>query len=164
MSFDPITAGIDLVKDVGGKLIDHFFPDPEQRAKAELELAKMAQDGRLQEMVQSNERFKQEVADRQSAREREAQVATSEAAPTINKVVTPILALGTVGIAMFLFGVVLFQSGLLDASRKDLAIYILGALTTAVTQVLSYYFGSSDGSAKKNTLLEDMMDKNHGGK
>ena len=164
MSFDPITAGIDLVKDVGGKLVDHFFPDPEQRAKAEMELAKLTQEGKIQEWVQENERFKAEVADRQSARERESSIATSDTAPMVNKVVTPILALGTVGIAMFLFGVVLFQSGLLDASRKDLAIYILGALTTAVTQVLSYYFGSSDGSAKKNTLLEDMMDKNRGSK
>ena len=164
MSFDPITAGIDLVKDVGGKLVDHFFPDPEQRAKAELELAKLTQEGKIQEWVQDNERFKAEVADRQSARERESSIATSDAAPMVNKVVTPILALGTVGIAMFLFGVVLFQTGLIDASRKDLAIYILGALTTAVTQILSYYFGSSDGSAKKNTLLEDMMGKGNGGK
>ena len=164
MSFDPITAGIDLVKDVGGKLVDHFFPDPEQRAKAEMELAKLTQEGKIQEWVQENERFKAEVADRQSARERESSIATSDAAPMVNKVVTPILALGTVGIAMFLFGVVLFQTGLIDTSRKDLAIYILGALTTAVTQILSYYFGSSDGSAKKNTLLEDMMGKSNGGK
>ena len=164
MSFDPITAGIDLVKDVGGKLVDHFFPDPEQRAKAEMELAKLTQEGKIQEWVQDNERFKAEVADRQSARERESSIATSDAAPMVNKVVTPILALGTVGIAMFLFGVVLFQTGLIDTSRKDLAIYILGALTTAVTQILSYYFGSSDGSAKKNTLLEDMMGKANGGK
>ena len=162
MSFDPITAGIDLVKDVGGKLVDHFFPDPEQRAKAEMELAKLTQEGKIQEWVQENERFKAEVADRQSARERESSIATSDAAPMVNKVVTPILALGTVGISMVLFGVVLFQTGLIDASRKDLAIYILGALTTAVTQILSYYFGSSDGSAKKNTLLEDMMGKNRG--
>lgn len=159
MAFDPITAGIELAKDVGGKLIDHFFPDPEQAAKAQMELAKMAQDGRLQEMVQENERFKTEVEDRNAARQREAQIATSEAAPQINKIVTPVLALGTVAIAMFLFGVVLFQTGLIDASRKDLAIYILGALTTAVTQILSYYFGSSDSSAKKNSVIDEMLKK-----
>lgn len=164
MAFDPITAGIDLAKEVGGKLIDHFLPDPNEAAKAKVELTKMEQDGRLQEMVQNNDRFKQEVADRNAARERESSIATSEAAPTLNKVVTPILALGTTGIAMFLFGVVLFQTGLIDPSRKDLAIYILGALTTAVTQILSYYFGSSDGSAKKNTLLEDMMGRANGSK
>jgi hypothetical protein len=159
MAFDPITAGLDLVKEVGGKLIDHFFPDPEQAAKAQMELAKMAQDGRLQEMVQDNERFKAEVEDRNAARQREAQIATSEAAPAINKIVTPVLALGTVAIAMFLFGAVLFQTGLIDASRKDLAIYILGALTTAVTQILSYYFGSSDSSAKKNNVIDEMLKK-----
>lgn len=159
MAFDPITAGLDLVKEVGGKLIDHFFPDPEQAAKAQMELAKMAQDGRLQEMVQDNERFKAEVEDRNAARQRESQIATSEAAPAINKIVTPVLALGTVAIAMFLFGAVLFQTGLIDASRKDLAIYILGALTTAVTQILSYYFGSSDSSAKKNNVIDEMLKK-----
>ena len=164
MSFDPITAGIDLVKDVGGKIVDHFFPDPEQAAKAQLELTKLAQDGKIQEWVQENEKFKAEVADRQSARDRESAIATSDAAPVLNKLVTPILALGTVAIALVLFGVVLFQTGLIDPSRKDLAIYILGALTTAVTQILSYYFGSSDGSTKKNTLLEDMMSKNNVGK
>ena len=77
MSFDPITAGIDLVKDVGGKLVDHFFPDPEQAAKAQMELAKLTQDGKIQAWVQENERFKNEVDDRKSARERETQVATS---------------------------------------------------------------------------------------
>ena len=159
MSFDPITAGIDLVKDVGGKIVDHFFPDPEQAAKAQMELTKLAQDGKIQEWVQENEHFKTEVADRQSARDRESAIATSDAAPTLNKLVTPILALGTVSIALLLFGLVLFQTGLIDPSRKDLAIYILGALTTAITQILSYYFGSSDGSAKKNNLLEDMMKK-----
>jgi hypothetical protein len=159
MSFDPITAGIDLVKDVGGKIVDHFFPDPEQAAKAQLELNKLAQDGKIQEWVQDNEHFKNEVADRQSARDRESAIATSDAAPTLSKLVTPILALGTVAIGLFLFGAVLFQTGLIDPSRKDLAIYILGALTTAITQILSYYFGSSDGSSKKNALLEDMMKK-----
>lgn len=159
MAFDPITAGIDFAKEVGGKLIDHFLPDPNEAAKAKAELAKMEQDGRLQEMVQENDRFKAAVADRQSAREREAQIAVSDAAPKLNKVVTPILALGTVAIALVLFGVVLFQTGIIDPSRKDLAIYILGALTTAVTQILSYYFGSSDGSSKKNVLLEDMIER-----
>lgn len=159
MSFDPITAGVDFAKDIGGKLIDHFLPDPVAAEKAKIELAQMEQDGRLKEMVQENERIRTEVEDRKSARDREASVVTSADAPVLNKIVTPILALGTVSIALLLFGVVLFQTGLIDPSRKDMAIYILGALTTAVTQVLSYYFGSSDGSSKKNVLLEDMMKK-----
>ena len=148
MAFDPISAGIEFA----GKVVDRIWPDATEAQKAEASrvIAEMAHDETM---------FKSEVEDRASARDREAAVASSAEAPVLNKVVTPVLALGTVSVALVLFGVVLFQTGLIDPSRKDLAIYILGALTTAVTQILSYYFGSSDGSAKKNTLLEDMMKK-----
>ena len=43
MSFDPLTAALDL----GGKLIDKIFPDPAQRDAAKLELLKMQQAGEL---------------------------------------------------------------------------------------------------------------------
>lgn len=33
--------------DIGGKLIDKLIPDPEAKAKAQLDLAKLAQDGQL---------------------------------------------------------------------------------------------------------------------
>ena len=35
------------ILDIGGKLIDKFFPDPEQKAKAQLELMQMQQNGEL---------------------------------------------------------------------------------------------------------------------
>lgn len=159
MAFDPITAGIDLVKEVGGKLIDHFFPDPEQAAKAQMELARMAQDGRLKEMVAENERFTQEVQDRQSARQRESSIATSESAPTINKIITPILACGVVVLTFILFGVVLFGDNAIDPNRKDLVIYILGALSSICGMVISYYFGSSSGSSQKTEALESLLKK-----
>ena len=157
MSFDPITAGIDLVKDVGGKLIDHWFPDPNQAAKAKMDLLQMEQEGRLKELVASNERFTQEVADRQSARERESQIATSADAPTLNKIVTPILAIGVVVLTFLLFGFVLFNDGTLDPNRKDLVIYILGALTSICGMVISYYFGSSSGSVQKTEAMERLL-------
>ncbi len=43
----PLTA----LLEVGGKLIDKLIPDPEQKAKAQIELAKMAQDGELARMA-----------------------------------------------------------------------------------------------------------------
>ena len=43
----PLTA----LLEVGGKLIDKLIPDPEAKAKANLELAKMAQDGELAKMA-----------------------------------------------------------------------------------------------------------------
>lgn len=42
--------GLDALLNVGGKLIDKLIPDPEAKAKAQLELLKMQQDGRLEEM------------------------------------------------------------------------------------------------------------------
>lgn len=39
-----------VLLDVGSKLIDKLIPDPEAKAKAQLELLKMQQDGRLDEM------------------------------------------------------------------------------------------------------------------
>jgi hypothetical protein len=159
MAFDPVTAGIDLVKDVGGKLIDHFFPDPEQAAKAQVELAKMAQDGRLQEMVQNNETFKTEVEDRSNARNRESTIATSAEAPYINKVILPILAIIVVVLSFLLFYLFGFSSASIDPNRKDIIIYILGLLSAALLQVLGYYFGSSSGSVQKTDFMEKLMRK-----
>lgn len=41
---------ISAILGIGTKLIDKLIPDPEAKAKAQLELSKMAQDGRLDEM------------------------------------------------------------------------------------------------------------------
>lgn len=42
---------------VGTKLIDKLIPDPEQKAKAQLELAKMAQEGELARMANETKLF-----------------------------------------------------------------------------------------------------------
>lgn len=43
---DPITIG--SIFTIGGKIIDKLFPDPEQKAKAQLELLAMQQSGELE--------------------------------------------------------------------------------------------------------------------
>ena len=43
--------GLDAILGIGGKLIDKLIPDPEAKAKAQLELAQMAQNGELQKMA-----------------------------------------------------------------------------------------------------------------
>lgn len=52
----PLTA----LLEVGGKLIDKLIPDPEAKAKAQLDLAKMAQDGELAKMANDTEIYKTE--------------------------------------------------------------------------------------------------------
>jgi hypothetical protein len=45
---------------IGEKLIDKLIPDPEQKAKAQIELAKMAQDGELAKMANDTRLFEAE--------------------------------------------------------------------------------------------------------
>jgi hypothetical protein len=47
VALDPITAGLEI----GTKLIDRFFPDPAQRAAAQLELLKLQQSGELAQIA-----------------------------------------------------------------------------------------------------------------
>jgi uncharacterized membrane protein (DUF106 family) len=58
----PITA----LLDVGMKVLDKFIPDPEAKAKAQAELVKMQQEGRLAELNADNIES-QELTKRQSA-------------------------------------------------------------------------------------------------
>ena len=97
------------------------------------------------------------LKDTDSARKRETEIATSEKAPIINKVVTPVLALGVTALTFILFSVVMFDRTPVEPSRKDILIYVLGALTAISTQVISYYFGSSIGSKNKSDQLEKVM-------
>jgi len=137
---------------IGGKLIDKLIPDPEAKAKAQLDLAKLAQEGELARMAG-------EFADLDSARKREMAVATSENAPYLNKVVTPVLAIAILLATFILFGLVMFAEGVIDTTRKDIIIYVLGVLSAISTQIVSYYFGSSKGSTDKNVAIDKMLTK-----
>lgn len=46
--------------EIGGKLIDKLIPDPEAKAKAQLELAKLAQDGELAKMANETKLYETE--------------------------------------------------------------------------------------------------------
>jgi hypothetical protein len=65
--------------------------------------------------------------------------------------------LGTVSLTFILFGVIIFVD--VDSDSKDILIYVLGALTSAVTMVLGYYFGSSAGSKEKSQQLDEILEK-----
>jgi hypothetical protein len=52
----PLTA----LLEVGGRLIEKLIPDPEAKAKAQLDLAKMAQDGELAKMANDTRLFEVE--------------------------------------------------------------------------------------------------------
>lgn len=52
--------GLDSLLNIGGKLIDKLIPDPEAKAKAQLELTKLAQDGELAKIANDAKLFETE--------------------------------------------------------------------------------------------------------
>ena len=148
MAFDPISAGIEFA----GKVVDRIWPDATEKQKAEAAQI-------VAELAHEENIFSKEVEDRASARNREAAVVTSAEAPTINKVILPILAILVVVLSFLLFYLFGFGSAAIDPNRKDIIIYILGLLSAALLQVLGYYFGSSSGSTQTRSFLETMVKK-----
>jgi hypothetical protein len=68
-----------------------------------------------------------------------------------------VLALGVTAITFVLFGILMFDRSPVEPSRKDILVYVLGALTAISTQVISYYFGSSIGSKEKSAQLDKVL-------
>ena len=137
---------------IGEKLVERLIPDPAARAKAMQELKDMEQKGELAKL-------EAEYADRDSARRRETAIATCENASWLNKTVTPILALGTVSMSFGLFLIIIFVDVDINSGAKDILVYVLGALNSATTMVLAYYFGSSVGSKQKSSEINDLLEK-----
>jgi hypothetical protein len=95
--------------------------------------------------------------DRDSARKAYAAIATSENSTKLDKLVVPILALGVVGLAFTLIGVLMFVDT--PSDQQQLVIFALGFITSAAGQVLSFYFGSSQGSKDKTEDMKGMVKK-----
>ena len=146
MAFDPISAGIEFA----GKVVDRIWPDATEKQKADAAQI-------IAELAHEETMFKSEVEDRASARDRESAVSTSAEAPYINKVIVPILAGGVLVLSFLLFGLVVFDNAVIDPSRKDIVIYILGVLSAIDTQIIAYYFGSSSGSVQKSDFMEKLF-------
>ena len=148
MAFDPISAAIDF----GSKIVDRIWPDATEKQKAEANLV-------IAQLAHTETIFAKEVEDRESARQRESEVASSEFAPLINKIITPILAIGTILLSFLLFYIVAFDTSVFTNANKDIIIYILGVLSAIDTQIIGYYFGSSSSSAQKTVTLEGLIKK-----
>ena len=140
---DAVTKkGKEFVED---KLGIELTQDPSPEVIAQWKIAAQEHEKALVQMV---------FADRADARAREVSVASSEYAPFLNKIVTPALALVVITLSFILFAILIFVDVRMEA--KDILIYILGVLSAAVTQILSYYFGSSQGSADKSEELTNL--------
>ena len=136
---------------VGEKLIDKLIPDPQAKQKALKELKQMEQSGELA-------RLSADHANTASAREREMKIANSEFAPMLNKIITPCLAILITLLTFGMMSAILFLD-VDEGKTYEIALFLLGVLSSSLVSVLNYYFGSSTGSKEKSQELQDLMDK-----
>lgn len=149
-------------KVVEDKLGVELKPDMSPEDVAKVQIAAMEHEQELMRLRIEEDKLdlaelELRLKDVDSARDRETAIATSKDAPLLNKIVTPVLALGVIALTFILFGVVMFDDTPVEASRKDILIYVLGVLSAIATQIVSYYFGSSQGSKDKADQLKDVL-------
>ena len=99
---------------------------------------------------------KLEAADRDSARNREIEIAKSDV-HFITKNITSILAIAILTGALIIPMLVFFVD--FPDSQENILIFVLGSLFGIATQVVSYYFGSSQGSKDKTKEIQGMIRK-----
>ena len=149
-------------KVVEEKLGVELKPDMSPEDLAKIQIAQMEHEEellklRLEEDKLDLAELQARLKDTNDAREREVQIANSDKAPLINKIVTPVLALSILLLTFVLFGVVMFDGSPVEASRKDILIFVLGVLSSIASQIVSYYFGSSAGSKDKTDALKEAI-------
>ncbi|RLA76629.1 MAG: hypothetical protein DRG78_18700 [Epsilonproteobacteria bacterium] len=142
-----------LVKAVGDAIDKNITSDEERKdLENEIEKARLNYDVEMKGLGITQE--KAYLKDTSSARDNQSRVQESEEAGLLAKNVHSILALVIVGLTFFLYYWLIL--GEVDPTKKDIIIYILGALTTISTQVVAYFFGSSKGSKEKQKIISEL--------
>ena len=153
------SGGASTLVDSVVKVLDNVVTTKEEKMTLDNEIRKSEMQFQLDMKKLSNEEQQMILGDISSARQREVQVQTSEYATKLAKNVSPYLALGTTTITLALFYVLIFTPQVVKGDSKDIIMYILGVLSAVLTQIYSYYFGSSAGSAAKSHTLANLQNK-----
>lgn len=154
MAFDPLTAGLDLVKGIATPLINHFFPDPAEADKAKAVMMQLEQSGELAKMVNDSDVYKAWLADVQNARA--MQMAALAQADTFSKRFIYYLtifwsAFSSIYILWITFGTIPQQN-------VRFADTILGFLLgTIIATIITFFFGSSQSSKNKDSAINDVI-------
>lgn len=159
MSFltDIFSGGAGKLVDSVGNTLDKLTTTKEEVMQHDLELKKAEMQYQLEEQRLDVEQQKNVLQDVDSARKRDAEVGTSANASWLSKNVSGMLAIGTTILTFMLFYILIFRPDLTTKESKDIIIYVLGVLSAILTQVFSFYFGSSQGSHDKNQMLRQSM-------
>lgn len=144
-------GGAGKLADGIGNILDKVITTDKERMSLDNEMKKAEQQYQLENRKLDIQERQLEVDDTKSARDTASVIQTSTNATLLSKNTGPYLALGTVALTFILFFVMLFMHPSQDT--KDVILYILGVLSAVVTQIFSFYFGSSQGSHDKQGML-----------
>ncbi len=158
--------------DTVGAVMDTVASSPDSKAAFDNEMQKAEMDYKqesaklvLEEEKLNLEHEKLNNVDRGRASDAQIAMVSNPGATKLNKNIAPILALIATILCFLLFCILMFNPNAVDKSRQQILTYILGVLSAVLSQVFSYYFGSSSGSADKNRTITSMLEsKNSEGK
>jgi hypothetical protein len=149
-------GGSNLVDSVGNLLTKINAPKEEQ-LQQELEIVKADTQFQVDMKKLSNDEQQMIYQDISSARTMSTALQTSPDATKLSKNTTPYLAIGTTLLTFTLFFMLIFYNNyLINSGSKEIVLYILGVMSAILTQIYSFYFGSSQGSSDKNKIIENM--------
>lgn len=155
-----IGSGASNLIDSIGDAINKNVTTDQERLELSNELAKAQQQHELDMATLGVRETEAYLGDTADARANQSRVQETANASWLAKNIQPMLAVAIIALTFFLYWNIIFSGDSVLAKRpemKDIIIYILGALTTVSTQVASYFFGSSQGSADKSKHLMTLM-------
>ena len=153
---DLFSGGAGKLVDSVGNVLDKVVTTKGEIMQQELEMKKAELQYQLDTKRLGVEEQKNVLQDIDSARQRSTAVETNMNASSLSKNIGSYLAITTTLLTFVLFYIVIFRNETIKAEVKDVVIYVLGVLSTILTQVFSFYFGSSQGSVDKSKIIEGM--------
>jgi len=162
LTSDLFSGGASKLVDSVGNTVDKVVAIPSEKIQLDNEIRKARMDYELEMQKLSVEERRMMYNDLSSARTREQTIKQSASASRLGKNVSSYLAIVATLLCFALFYILVFNREIVSAESKDIIIYILGVLSALLTQVYSYYFGSSSGSADKTRVLENHLNEKDG--
>ena len=156
---DLFSGGANTLVDSVGKVLDNVVTTKEEKMQLDNEIRKSEMQFQVDMKKLSNEEQQMILGDISNARQREIQVLAAPNASWWTKNTLHVLAVGTTVITLAFFYILIFKPDSITKESRDIVLYILGVLSATLTQIYSYYFGSSAGSADKAKTIANMTGK-----
>jgi len=158
------SSGATNLVEAVGDAIDKNYTSTEEKKELDNELSKSEMQYNVDMANIGLSEQKANLQDTANAREASIKIQESANASWLSKNIHPFMALVVVFLTFFLFfWIIVVEQEALNSDMKEIIIYILGALTTLSTQVVAFYFGSSQGSKDKQKSISDWVNRGGGG-